>query len=236
MAIDGVPIHGHCSCQYLLSQPLYMLLRLLPVCMCPSQLANMRRKLDELKGLHRAVSVSRSQLEQAALNFSQNPNDALLSPTAAAAGRDKLALQPVYIATDAAGGRHAVVPASKASPSSARQAVASDTVQHSKSMSSPSHHERSSSMMASSSTAYAKASPTSSAKPPVAPHSSRPAPRTVDVDLDSITASATDAVLKQLTASNPSKNARPGRVVADGGFAMNYDDLIRAAVMEAGQQ
>lgn len=60
----------------------------------------MRRGLDELKGLLRAVSVSSSQAAQSAANFG--------------VGGEReggpLALQPVYISTDGSGQARAVVP------------------------------------------------------------------------------------------------------------------------------
>jgi hypothetical protein len=188
------------------------------------QLANIRRGLDELKGLHRALSAAQSSREQTALNFSQAPQDHTVNATS-------LALQPVYITTSSAGGpARAVVPVT--SPNGAPKSKHLTSGHYpSTVVEGPRDHDPT------------NVRHTVSAQPPP-PHratktSPQPQPHTVkapremglttapplppcefDIDVVAISATAAQTAMRTLGG-----NGKQGKVVADAGFKMDLSFL-----------
>lgn len=196
------------------------------------QLGNLRRSLDELKLLHRAVSVSSSTVQQSAANFMATPVDEF-NPDGSF-GRSKAALSSlaassaVYIASDGAGGSRAVV----AKPGMSIGASA----------------PKAPAKIAAPDTKRPEANPTRAAVTRAPPASS---PEVSGTSIEDITASATAAVLESMGMGSPRKSpATPagkppsgGRVVNDGGFKMDLsfldidaDALVADAVAQAGRR
>jgi hypothetical protein len=201
------------------------------------QLANMRRSLDELKLLHRALSVSEAQAQQTAANFKASPVDQFVTVGARKQTiSDIAASSNVVITTDGSGAPRAV----QLRPGSRIARTSTDSETPLSGLGTPKLP-----------TNGASRTPGLSPTTPHLPHS-RTRESKPDFDLDEISAAATAAVLASMTAVPPHAKSRPApasttktsspRVKMDldflGGNGDDFDTdaIVRAAVASAGRR